>query len=266
MRDDCTVVVNSCDRYEEVWPPFFALFSRYWPDCALPVVLNTESKDYSYPSVSVRTVNSAAESWSGRLLSVVSRVRTPFVLLVMDDFFLQRRVKSESIYRLLDLMTDEPGIGAIYLKRIFGSELMPSEYDGLCEMRRSGRYLVNFQAGLWNREALETLVLPGATPWEIEIRRGVPGAERWQFLCPAEGEPASCDNDIFPYICAVRSGYGISKSSWLWRNEELFRREGIERSVGVLPTVSKWRFWAQHYRAAVGWRVKESLGRRSAGA
>ena len=40
-RSDCSILVVSCDRYRDLWTPFFTLFQRYWPDCDMPVYLGT---------------------------------------------------------------------------------------------------------------------------------------------------------------------------------------------------------------------------------
>ena len=31
-KNDVTILVNSCDKYEDAWEPFFKLFSIQWPN------------------------------------------------------------------------------------------------------------------------------------------------------------------------------------------------------------------------------------------
>lgn len=31
--NDVTVLVNSCDAYEDLWFPYFEFFRLNWPDC-----------------------------------------------------------------------------------------------------------------------------------------------------------------------------------------------------------------------------------------
>ena len=40
----CAVVVCSCDKYSDLWDPYFELFKKFWADCPYPVFLNTETK------------------------------------------------------------------------------------------------------------------------------------------------------------------------------------------------------------------------------
>lgn len=51
---DCTVLVCSCDSYEDAWEPFFKLFHEYWTNCPLEILLNTESKKYCYKVLNIR--------------------------------------------------------------------------------------------------------------------------------------------------------------------------------------------------------------------
>ena len=57
MSNEITVLVNSCDEYSEIWDVFFTLFKKYWPQCEYPIVLNTESKSYSFDGLDITTYN-----------------------------------------------------------------------------------------------------------------------------------------------------------------------------------------------------------------
>ena len=41
-----TMLVNSCDAYEDLWQPFFTLLKRYFAPLDMRILLNTESKDF----------------------------------------------------------------------------------------------------------------------------------------------------------------------------------------------------------------------------
>ena len=52
---DCTLLVNSCDAYSDLWEPFFKMLGVHWPDCPYPIVLNTESKAFKHVAFDVKT-------------------------------------------------------------------------------------------------------------------------------------------------------------------------------------------------------------------
>ena len=88
MKQDVTILVNSCDLYEDAWDPFFRLLKIQWPDCAYPVILNTETKEYHCDFMDVRTVKSGKKrSWSARLKYALDQIETRFVLFSLEDFF-----------------------------------------------------------------------------------------------------------------------------------------------------------------------------------
>ena len=36
---DTAILVASCDRYSDLWGPFFGVLAKRWPDCPLPIYL-----------------------------------------------------------------------------------------------------------------------------------------------------------------------------------------------------------------------------------
>ena len=45
-KTNVAVRVNSCDKYEDAWNPFFKLFSIMWPDCPYDIYLNSTNFEY----------------------------------------------------------------------------------------------------------------------------------------------------------------------------------------------------------------------------
>ena len=87
-KDDVTILVNSCDLYEDTWYPFFKLLQMQWPDCPYKVMLNTETKEYNCPFMNVETIKSGNEkSWTARLKYALNKIDSEFVLFFLEDFF-----------------------------------------------------------------------------------------------------------------------------------------------------------------------------------
>ena len=60
MKTD--VVVLSCDKYSDLWNPFFKLYNKYWQDNPFKTYLITENK--TYPGVDA--INTHGE-WTERI-------------------------------------------------------------------------------------------------------------------------------------------------------------------------------------------------------
>ena len=67
-KDDITILVNSCDLYEDAWYPFFKLLQIQWKDCPYDVVLHTETKVYDCDFMDVRTICTGKEMLFYRLI------------------------------------------------------------------------------------------------------------------------------------------------------------------------------------------------------
>ena len=90
MAKDFTIIVNSCDKYEDTWFPFFKLMKIHWPCCDnYDIILNTETKQYTCDFMKLRTINGGTSAtWSERLKNILEQIDTEFVLFFLDDFFI----------------------------------------------------------------------------------------------------------------------------------------------------------------------------------
>jgi len=53
--DNCTMLVSSYDGGEDLWDGFFTSVKHQWKNFDMPIVLNTESKTYSYEGFDIKT-------------------------------------------------------------------------------------------------------------------------------------------------------------------------------------------------------------------
>ena len=84
FKNDVTILVNSCDKYEDAWEPFFRLFHMQWPDCPYKIILNTESKTFLCDYISVETIHTCeCNTWTERVKKALSKIDTEFVLFFL---------------------------------------------------------------------------------------------------------------------------------------------------------------------------------------
>src|SRR4051794_37784312 len=96
----CALLVVSCDPYADLWPPFFALLRRHWADCPFPVYLGTGEN--SRPPEGVAVLRSAGgKDWSRCMRDYLDALPQPYVLVMLDDFFLRRAVSNADVVACL---------------------------------------------------------------------------------------------------------------------------------------------------------------------
>lgn len=216
MNREATVLVNSCDRYSDLWDPFARLWQRYWPDCPFEVVLLTESPvelKGAAQAVFSRVLPCGKMSWAKRLSSVRVEITTPYVLMLCEDYLLESRVDTGKMLAYLKMMKV---FNAANLRLIpnppGGSKYKDTE---LLEYRKNTAYSIATQAGFWEKEFLFDLAAKVESIWEFE-RYG-------SFALEGETRPLLHTRaKEFPFVDAVHKGY------WEKFGKALVEREGIE--------------------------------------
>lgn len=188
-RPICSVLVPSCDAYADLWTPFLTLFWRYWPDCPFPVHLG--SNDLSFDDPRVMVVHAGhGRNFTNRVREQIESLSTPFVLLMLEDFFLRRMVNTQAVLDGLDALRRLDG----EVLRLVPRPKPDSPVRGYATLGRitpGAPYRVSTQAAIWKRETLLALMREGESIWEFELQGTVRSMERsegfygvWQPLLP----------------------------------------------------------------------------------
>ncbi len=225
--ENCTILVNSCDLYEDAWYPFFKLFEIQWPDCPYPLVLNTETKKFNSPFIDITIFNSGNIPWSDRVLNALETIESEFVLFLLEDFFLMSPVKKEVFDSALSLISENEKIGVICFNpdidaRAWKTKGSYSNY--FTELKKGSIARINAVAALWRKDFFVKILKRGESPWEFEAngtKRGESCEELVLCLSDTKNMP-------FHFHFCVGYGYGITNKSWLPKNKQLFDKYGIE--------------------------------------
>jgi hypothetical protein len=239
-----TLVVNTCDAYEDTWDPLFTLFRRYWRELDAPVVLNTETKSYQHdgfeivcPQLYRGEPNPAGVPWSKRLRETLEQtVATELVMLYLDDYYLTRPVQSERLEICLQMMERDKRIASFALFSCPPPFTPLQEYPWIVKRIKKLQwhgYLFNLQAGLWRTKRLLDFLRDHESPWYFErwgSLRALRYPDDFYGVVPVDGRES-----IFDYSPSMQ---GLSKGMWLPETPELFEAEGIQIDVskrGVMP-------------------------------
>ena len=184
MIENCTLLLNSYDGGEDCWDYFFLSLKRQWPEMNMPIVLNTESKQYKgsvYSNVKSFSFYPPKKKipWGRRLIETLKHIDTEFVLFFLEDNWLDRPVNNVLFKNTLEYMSKNKDISSM--------EFLHIEHDGYdnidderfveYELRPNNcPYHLNAQVALWKREELIEVTRNHETPWEWEVY----GSERIQ--------------------------------------------------------------------------------------
>lgn len=179
MNSRATVLVFSCDTYEDAWYPFFTLMDKYWDDCPYRILLNTESKKCSVPlrSISVDTLQLYKSGeripYGKRCLDHLKCIDSDYVITLMDDFFIRSQVDTATLERVMDWMDKNKRIASFclihhddrhscrYLREEQG-------YEHFSLRPKYCNHNYDMQACIWRKSIYEKTWRPFMNPWEWE--------------------------------------------------------------------------------------------------
>ena len=181
----CAFLMSSCDSYGDTWDMFYQLVAKYWPDCPLPMYLNTETARYSPPGGLELTVCNTRKDipWGERMIRVLDMIPEKYVLLVLDDFFLQAPVDGQAIDALVERMEADESIGSFQLKASRwaqeGSRPIPVT-DELHYAPLTDGWYTHFVPTIWRKETLRKWLRRHESIWGFELY-GSHRAGRWHY-------------------------------------------------------------------------------------
>lgn len=179
------VIVLTSDKYLAALRPFAHLFNKYWgadqevlvagfaePRFALP-------SNFSFHSIG-RFVDYPVHRWSNALLDLLSQIEDEAFVLMLEDYWLIRPVDTRGVAMLGDYARQFQNVLRIDLTadRLFrhGPRYPNDEPDyGYCGYldlvysEPSSQYHMSMQPGIWRRDNLRRVLLPGWNPWQTEL-------------------------------------------------------------------------------------------------
>ena len=228
--EDFAVLVNSCDKFEDCWEPFFRLWDTYGLHSDvrfqhLPIYLNTERKHYSYPNLNLLSTsvcehwnwNSiSAPTWSWCLARALDTIKENFVLYLQEDYFLQEKMDEDWVLSILCFMREHKEIGCIHLA---GRSKQASPWPEYWIRPASDLYFVSCQAAIWRKSVLQALLRQHESAWAFErwgSKRAALAKMMFLIARPRHG------NQPISYIWT-----GIIQGKWYKPTVELFRKNNI---------------------------------------
>jgi hypothetical protein len=218
---DLGIVVLSCDKYADLWGPYFELFFRAWPDCPFKIHLAANRQSFRHSAVT--TLQSGEDTdWSSSIRRAVAQVEQESVLFLYDDAFLTRRVPTA---RLTTHFQWFLASGANYLR----TRPLPrpdARVDPDIGLIRPGSpYRTSLFGSIWRRNVIVDLLKDGESAWDFELR----GAKRADAY----------DGFYCTYSHVLRYLHGVEKGKWFPWSVRYLRKHGIRPDLDARPVMTR---------------------------
>ncbi len=225
--ENVTIVVSSCDRYGDLWDPFFKLLFKYWHSLKtynkdIPIILISNERDFAAEGVQVYKTGKDA-SWSSNMMKVLKSVKTKYVLYLQEDYLIAAPVDERRLQYLLEKMAQEHVVAIEFQKNSYFEKQPPFPgVEGAVGKDNIPPFKASLQAGLWEKSVFESLIKEGESAWDFE-KEGTKRSRQIQepFLALVSGIPIS-------FVNACHLGF-LEESA-----VTLLEREGMSlKSVGL---------------------------------
>lgn len=211
LRDKVTCLIFSCDNFSDLWEGNIKLFNENWSDREFESYIVTDKPtDRKIPGVNIIAAGSDKE-WSERLKFALQFVKTDFVFVTLDDYFLIKKVDNDKMCSYLRLMI-EGGYDYIRFyprpKRATRDEIIG--WRGVYNIDTSCNYSVNLYSCFWSKDFLAYTVQNPMNAWMFEISLS---QQAIQY-----GAKCLCSyNDDYVILDVVRKGKILHKANRYFR-------------------------------------------------
>jgi len=195
--NDVTMVFCTCDAYSDLWENFFMLLRKYWPEFDGEIILNTEQQSFQYEGfrISAPLLCSQDVSWSDRLSLSLKKVKTPYVLIMLEDFYLKAPVDHSRFIKTVDYMKANPNAVSITYLREPGIKKYQPDLSGFCLRKQFSLYKMTAHITLYQTDYLRSVLKKCETAWEFEVNGTVRAwFKKGMFFCAQDNTLP-----IFPY-------------------------------------------------------------------
>ena len=225
------VLISSCDRYYDLWDPFFHFFEKYWPACPYPVYLATNQKAYVRKNVQV--VHSGLNStWSEEMLAVLKQLPYPYIIYLQDDYFILKPVDNRMLDRLLE-KTKRYHAACLRLFPSPGPDAFFNDAE-LGLVSAGAPYRTSLQGAIWEKQAFTRLLDTKENQWQFEMNGGARSAN--DLILSLKSQQGNFRHHVYPisyyYLTAVIRG------KWHRQAAAICKKEGVTLDTAYRPVES----------------------------
>lgn len=206
------ILVVSCDKYKDLWEPFWKLFKKFWENCKYPLYIGSNYVICDEPGV--KTLNIGDDkSWAENVTRMLNMMPEEYVLLLLEDFFLEKYVKNDQIEKLLSYAVCH-NVDCLRLAPTPPAGKTVNKALKLGRITLGSPYCVSTQPAIWKKSTLLKLLEPGYSAWDFEIKNS--------------RNVRDCDYNFIGSNCFyVKRHNGVERGKYYASTLKLLKKNGI---------------------------------------
>lgn len=170
--DDVSILVVGYDGYIDVWNHFFELMNKNWPNRPKTFLASSEITPH-YENIEVIPAGPNSE-WSLRAQTALKKIDTPYVILMLEDFFISKPVDNGRVRKAIDLIKQDNikfyQILVQLIKQTWEKGKPYKDNKNIKIIPKDKKYPLNLQAAIWETDYLREVIGDGNyNAWLFEI-------------------------------------------------------------------------------------------------
>lgn len=178
---DFQIVVTTSDKSNWTLQTFAYLFNTYYSSGQNVHIICESIPEFKLSSnfilhqARVHGIKSGwpRQQWTNGLISYLESIKEQYVLIMLDDYWINRTVDIRGIGTLHEYMTLNKNVLRIDLTgdRLYAQGVEDVEAYGHYDLitAHGSQYQMSLMPGLWNKKLLLEILQPNWTPWEVEL-------------------------------------------------------------------------------------------------
>ncbi len=196
-KKDLAIIVYSCYKNRDMWGAFSFFYKKYCKDPICKIFLVTDKYEPNEEYVFDEIVE-IDDSWAKMIRTAIIKAGTPYVMLFMDDYFLDDFVEYNDLYRFVDDIKKHHAQNIRLRKTPFKKSVFEND-SKYYKIELGTAYCFSTQVGIWDSTFLINYLKDDMSAWEFE-RVGSMEANNQNILILESKEYE------YPYIETVRKG------------------------------------------------------------
>lgn len=158
-------LIVSCDKYSDLWDPFFKTFFKYWDDCPYKIYLASNYKKYNHERVNNISFGDDND-YSTNLINILNLFEEEKLILWFEDALLTKKVDSDIIENIINQVLN------CNLDHLKLSMDFPLYYGSKKELfgpiQKGVKYRSAIGMAYYKKEVLRKILKPGESAWELD--------------------------------------------------------------------------------------------------
>jgi len=158
-------LIVSCDKYKDLWKPFFLTFFKFWSDCPYKIYLASNYSKFINEKVNNISFGDDKD-YSNNLLTILNEIEEEWVILWFEDAFFTKHIDNSLI---VNLINESVSKNINHLKLTVDYPLYYGDKNqNFGPIPRGVKYRSALGMALYHKSTLNKILIPGQSAWQLD--------------------------------------------------------------------------------------------------